>query len=176
MSVLFKRFKSENSEIFKLYDETILKHVFEEVASFFNSDESRRFTDDDLLAYVIRNFKKKSIVFLPNANIMKPVLQFFLQEFRYNKDSYNDYHDEVKKIIWRSLSRNITNVSAYLDDLTDAILYELSMREESISTLDITNSIMEYPLLKALSFDVIHDTVETVYHYFVDKDLIQMVD
>jgi len=103
------------------------------------------------------------------------MIDFYIAGQGIYKDTYDRYYDEVKKIIWSSFASAITDVSLYLEKFTDELISEFSSRSYEISSLDIKNSIFKNPEFESLSFEVIHDAVNSVYNYFVEIKLIDTV-
>jgi len=174
MDEMYDKFKFSNKKLFKNYNEKIVKPVFREVSSYIDNHKGCSFSIDDISGAVQYYLKKDGLVCLNLDNLIVEITDFLTSETNLYKDTHENHAEMIKKIVWRTLSEYINDATKFTDSLASAIIAEFSNigLNGEISTLAITEKLIDDTRFKFLSIEAVNDAVNSTYDYYYEKGFI----
>ena len=171
---MYNEFKLLDEDLFNSYNEKVVQLVFSEVLSFVKNEYNKTFTSDDIVRAVQAGLKKHHLACIAPIKLVESIMDYISFELGIIKDSYDNHFEMLKKIVWRTLSVHINNAAVFTDPLTIAIIKNFSGVgvNDEISTLSITEKLIDDNRFKSLSIEVVNDVVNFAYEYYAEKGFI----
>ena len=166
---LYNKFRFARKDLFRIYDEVLLRFVFYQVSFFIKLYDYGTFSSFDLSDSVNMAAKSGGYATPVNMTLIIQVMDFFCVEYGYDR-SLDQHYDAVSDIIREACMIHMIRGKKFIDLLARMIIDEFNYGENSITVGDVIYRLKNTPRFMFLSNDLIEHVVYAVYDYFTGSD------
>jgi CYTH domain-containing protein len=166
----FEEFIEKHRDRIDAYNREWLPDIFREVYDIIVLSDDEQMGSDLIASELMKRMKKSRVVSINIEPLLMEMIEFIMDRKGFVRADVDYYREDIKKIIWTGLGREINADTVSLDEYADEIASQFYKEEFSIG--ELTDNLSEKELFRNIPYDRLLSTMDNVFNFLVKQGLI----
>ena len=169
-SEFLEEFLERHGEESEIHDRERIYDIFREVYDILFLSEDEQVVCDDILDEARKRIRKNRVVTIHSEPLIMKIIDFLMERRGFVRADAGFYRDDIKKIIWTSLGKELNGSTVSINIYTNEIIKQFEKEEFSIS--DITDNLYRIEFFRKIPYDRLSSTISEILEFLVSQGFI----